>query len=147
MLYSWDWVLDFVKACAKMAVIWVISTILAIVLDSCGIRAENLLLVYLLGVLISILATSSLAWALCAAIVFTFTFNYLFTEPKLTFHMDDVNYVVSSIVFVAGGAVVCAPPGGLFLGGACLYCGHPGGEAAEADADCQQKERDYGQDE
>ena len=45
MLYSWDWVLDFVKACAKMAVIWVISTILAIVLDSCGIRAENLLLV------------------------------------------------------------------------------------------------------
>ena len=132
MLYSWDWVLDFVKACAKMAVIWVISTILAIVLDSCGIRAENLLLVYLLGVLISILATSSLAWALCAAIVFTFTFNYLFTEPKLTFHMDDVNYVVSSIVFVAG---------------ACLYCGHPGGEAAEADADCQQKERDYGQDE
>lgn len=69
MLYSWDWVLDFVKACAKMAVIWVISTILAIVLDSCGIRAENLLLVYLLGVLISILATSSLAWALCAAIV------------------------------------------------------------------------------
>ena len=35
----------------------------AIVLDSCGIRAENLLLVYLLGVLISILATSSLAWA------------------------------------------------------------------------------------
>ena len=131
MLYSWDWVLDFVKACAKMAVIWVISTILAIVLDSCGIRAENLLLVYLLGVLISILATSSLAWALCAAIVFTFTFNYLFTEPKLTFHMDDVNYVVSSIVFVAG----------------CLHCGHPGGEAAEADADCQQKERDYGQDE
>ena len=106
MLYSWDWVLDFVKACAKMAVIWVISTILAIVLDSCGIRAENLLLVYLLGVLISILATSSLAWALCAAIVFTFTFNYLFTEPKLTFHMDDVNYVVSSIVFVAAASIV-----------------------------------------
>ena len=86
--------------------IWVISTILAIVLDSCGIRAENLLLVYLLGVLISILATSSLAWALCAAIVFTFTFNYLFTEPKLTFHMDDVNYVVSSIVFVAAASIV-----------------------------------------
>lgn len=106
MLYSWDWVLDFVKACAKMAVIWVISTILAIVLDSCRIRAENLLLVYLLGVLISILATSSLAWALCAAIVFTFTFNYLFTEPKLTFHMDDVNYVVSSIVFVAAASIV-----------------------------------------
>ena len=109
MLYSWDWVLDFVKACAKMAVIWVISTILAIVLDSCGIRAENLLLVYLLGVLISILATSSLAWALCAAIVFTFTFNYLFTEPKLTFHMDDVNYVVSSIVFVAGLPLLWPP--------------------------------------
>ena len=88
MFNHWDVVLDFVKACVRMTVIWVFSTILAIVLDSWGIRAENLLLVYLVGVLISILATGSLAWAFCAAFVFTFTFNYLFTEPKLTFHTD-----------------------------------------------------------
>ena len=37
------------KGMCKMVVIWVISTILAIVLDSCGSGAENLLLVYLLG--------------------------------------------------------------------------------------------------
>ena len=61
MFNHWDVVLDFVKACVRMTVIWVFSTILAIVLDSCGIRAENLLLVYLVGVLISILATGSLA--------------------------------------------------------------------------------------
>lgn len=102
----WEFILDFIKACVKLTIIWVCSTILAIVLDSCGIRAENLLLVYLVGVLISILSTGSLAWALCAAIVFTFTFNYLFTEPKLTFHMDDLNYVISSVLFVAVAAVV-----------------------------------------
>ena len=55
MFNHWDVVLDFVKACVRMTVIWVFSTILAIVLDSWGIRAENLLLVYLVGVLISIL--------------------------------------------------------------------------------------------
>ena len=106
MFNHWDVVLDFVKACLRMTVIWVFSTILAIVLDSWGIRAENLLLVYLVGVLISILATGSLAWAFCAAFVFTFTFNYLFTEPKLTFHMDDLNYVISSVIFVAVAATV-----------------------------------------
>ena len=106
MFNHWDVVLDFVKACVRMTVIWVFSTILAIVLDSWGIRAENLLLVYLVGVLISILATGSLAWAFCAAFVFTFTFNYLFTEPKLTFHMDDLNYVISSVIFVAVAATV-----------------------------------------
>lgn len=106
MSYRWEFVLNFIKSCVKLTVIWVCSTILAIVLDSSKIRAENLLLVYLVGVLISILATGSLAWALFAAVVFTFTFNYLFTEPKLTFHMDDLNYVISSIIFVAVAAVV-----------------------------------------
>lgn len=77
MFDHWEKILDFVKACVKITLIWVFSTILTIVLDSCGIRAENLLLIYLVGVLISILATGSLAWSLCAAVVFTFTFNYL----------------------------------------------------------------------
>ena len=106
MFDHWEKILDFVKACVKITLIWVFSTILTIVLDSCGIRAENLLLIYLVGVLISILATGSLAWSLCAAVVFTFTFNYLFTEPKLTFHMDDLNYVISSVIFVAVAAIV-----------------------------------------
>lgn len=106
MFNHWEVVLDFIKVCAKITIIWVLSTILAIVLDSWGIRAENLLLVYLLGVLISILATGRLAWAFFAAVVFTFTFNYLFTQPKLTFHMDDLNYVISSVIFVAVAAIV-----------------------------------------
>lgn len=101
MLERRDFILDFVKACVKISVIWVFSTILTIVMDSWGIRPENLLMVYLVGVVISILATGSLSWSLCAAVVFAFTFNYLFTEPKLTFHMDNLNYVISSFLFVA----------------------------------------------
>lgn len=106
MLNHWDFIVNFIKVCVEITIIWVLSTILAIVLDSSGIRAENLLLVYLLGVLISILATGRLVWAFFAAVVFTFTFNYLFTEPKLTFHMDDVNYMISSFIFVAVAAIV-----------------------------------------
>ena len=86
MFNHWDVVLDFVKACVRMTVIWVFSTILAIVLDSWGIRAENLLLVYLVGVLISILATGSLAWAfLCGFCIHIYLLTICFTEPKLTF--------------------------------------------------------------
>ena len=69
-----------------MTVIWVFSTILAIVLDSCGIRAENLLLVYLVGVLIQHTCNGKPGMGVLCGFVFTFTFNYLFTEPKLTFH-------------------------------------------------------------
>ena len=80
-------VAQFVGAWMKIAIIWVLSTMLAILMSRAGLRAENLLLVYLVGVLISIVLTGSLTWGILSAFVFALTFNYLFTEPKLTFHM------------------------------------------------------------
>ena len=97
---------EFVKKCVRMAFIWGASTVLAVIMDQFAIRAENLLLVYMLGVIICILALGSLYWALWAAVLFTYTFNFLFTEPRLTFHMDDVNYAVSSVIFVMGAFMV-----------------------------------------
>ena len=41
MFDHWEKILDFVKACVKITLIWVFSTILTIVLDSCWIRAET----------------------------------------------------------------------------------------------------------
>lgn len=98
--------LGFIKDWLKISFIWVGATILAIFMDRAGLRGENLLLVYLTGVLLGIIATGNLAWGLIAAVVFAFTFNYLFTDPRLTFRISDVNYVISVVVFVIVAAVV-----------------------------------------
>ena len=95
-----------VKAWLKIAVVWVISTLLAIVMNRAGLRPENILLEYLVGVLIGIVATGSLAWGIMTAIVFALTFNYLFTEPKLTFHMYDADYVISVMICVVVAVIV-----------------------------------------
>ena len=97
---------QFVKAWMKIALIWVLSTLFAIAMSKAGLRAENLLLLYLVGVLISIVLTGSLTWGIMSAFVFALTFNYLFTEPKLTFHMYDANYAISVLIFVVVAAIV-----------------------------------------
>lgn len=99
-------VAQFVGAWMKVAIIWVLSTMLAILMSRAGLRAENLLLVYLVGVLISIVLTGSLTWGILSAFVFALTFNYLFTEPKLTFHMYDANYAISVLIFVVVAVIV-----------------------------------------
>lgn len=102
MLYSWDWVLDFVKAC-KMAVIWVISPYWPL----CWTAADRRRTCFSIsaGVLISILATSSLAWARARPTSYLYVQLSLY-GAKAYLHMDDVNYVVSSIVFVAAASIV-----------------------------------------
>ena len=58
---------QFVKAWMKIALIWVLSTLFAIAMSKAGLRAENLLLLYLVGVLISIVLTGSLTWGIMSA--------------------------------------------------------------------------------
>ncbi len=61
----------------------------AIVLNHMGVRIENLLLIYVVGVVICSVETSSMCWGIGSSVVFVFTFNFLFTAPKFTFQVDD----------------------------------------------------------
>ena len=70
------YVLKIVKNAAKVAVIWVLSTMFAIVLNHMGVRIENLLLLYVVGVVICSVETSSMCWGIGSAVVFVFTFNF-----------------------------------------------------------------------
>ena len=58
------YVLKIVKNAAKVAVIWVLSTMFAIVLNHMGVRIENLLLLYVVGVVICSVQTSSMCWGI-----------------------------------------------------------------------------------
>ena len=102
------YVLKIVKNAAKVAVIWVLSTMFAIVLNHMGVRIENLLLLYVVGVVICSVETSSMCWGIGSAVVFVFTFNFLFTAPKFTFQVDDPNYVISLLIFIIVAFIVAS---------------------------------------
>lgn len=103
-----EYIFKIVKNAAKVAVIWVFSTMLAIVLNHMGVRIENLLLIYVVGVVICSVETSSMCWGIGSAVVFVFTFNFLFTAPKFTLQVDDPNYVISLLIFIIVAFIVAS---------------------------------------
>lgn len=96
------------KNCFRVLVIWVFSTMLAIVLDHMSVRIENLLLLYVVGVVICSVETSSMCWGITSAVIFVFTFNFLFTTPKFSLEMDDPNYVISLVIFIIVALIVAS---------------------------------------
>ena len=88
-IVSAEHIVKILKNASKVAVIWVLSTMFAIVLNHMGVRIENLLLIYVVGIVICGVETSSMCWGIGSSVVFVFTFNFLFTAPKFTFQVDD----------------------------------------------------------
>ena len=62
-----------------------------------GVESESIIMVFLLGVLFTCVATSSRLCGVIAAVVSVVTFNFLFTEPRYTFLM----YRASDIMLLA----------------------------------------------
>lgn len=93
---------------ASVVTIWVLATMMAVVLNSMHVRIENLLLIYVVGVVICSVETRSLLWGIGSSVIFLFTFNFLFTEPKFTFHMDDANYAISLAIFIIVALIVAS---------------------------------------
>lgn len=91
---------------AKAIVVFVLSILLAFSLYATDLRIENILLVFVVGILIIIVESSSFSWGIVSAILFVFTFNFFFTEPRFTFDVDDPNYLVSFAIFFIVAALV-----------------------------------------
>lgn len=86
--------------------ILLLSTLLALVLHELKLRSENILLIYVVGVLIVILEVKSYLWGVISSLVFVFAFNFLFITPKYTFMVDDPNYYVSFGIFIVVAVIV-----------------------------------------
>lgn len=93
------------KKTISISFIWFIVNVISSILSSMGIRIENILLLYLLGILVSVLETSSIIWGISTAVIFVCSFNYFFVSPKYTFAIADPNYIISLIVFVLAAVV------------------------------------------
>ncbi|MFA5658366.1 MAG: DUF4118 domain-containing protein, partial [Oscillospiraceae bacterium] len=98
--------IDVLKKLGKTMLILSLSVLFSLVLGQTGFRAENILMIYVVGVLVVILETKSFLWGTISAFICVFAFNYFFTEPKYTFMVDDANYYISFIIFIVVAFIV-----------------------------------------
>lgn len=70
----------------KIIVIWILATISSLILDYFKIRVENILLIYVVGVLISIIETSNIAWGIISAI------NNLYYDFQLSLYRSSIYF-------------------------------------------------------
>ncbi len=88
------------KDALKMIVVLFLCTLAAFALDSFGIRELNIILAYLIGILIITIETRGYLWGMLACLASILLFNYLFTEPRQTFNVNDPNYILSFFLFL-----------------------------------------------
>ena len=88
------------------AMIIILTTLLAFVLDEIGLYVENILMLYAVAVLIIITETKSFRWGVASTIICIFTFNFLFTQPRYSFMMTDPNNIVSLFIFLVVSFIV-----------------------------------------
>lgn len=82
------------------AVILFLCTLVSSIFDDIEIRTENIMLIYLIGVLLIVVETRSFLWGITSSLLSILTFNYLFTNPTFSLQIDDFNYIITIIVFL-----------------------------------------------
>ncbi|WP_312279536.1 ATP-binding protein [Oscillibacter sp.] len=82
-----------------------IATVLAVLLARLGVGNESVIMMFLLGVLVTAVFTSSLGWAIGAALLCALLFNFFFTEPHYSFFVYSPNDLMLLVFFVATGIV------------------------------------------
>lgn len=74
------------------------ATLLSLLFYEIGFTRPNIIMVYILGVLLTSIATSHRAYSLVSSIASVFIFNYLFTEPRFTLTAYETGYPVTFII-------------------------------------------------
>ena len=78
------------------------ASLIGVVFDRLGFSEANIITVYILGVLVNSVVTKNRIYSLISSVVSVFIFNFLFTEPRYTFHAYDSGYPITFLVmFIA----------------------------------------------
>ena len=70
-----------------------------------GVDSESIIMVFLLGVLFTTVLTSSYAYGIGASILSLMLFNFLFTEPRYTFHVTSTSDIILLMFFLITAVV------------------------------------------
>ena len=87
------------------AVIYGLATLLASGLWGIHMRAENIIMIYLISVIVMMIEIQEFIWGTAYTVVCILTFNFLFTEPRFTLRVNDPNYGVAMGIFMGVSAI------------------------------------------
>ena len=91
---------NLLTALLKSGLILLLATLLALAFREWRIREENTLMLYLIAVIIITLEVKNYLWSAVCAVACVVIFNFLFTEPYYSFHVNDPNYVFTMLLFL-----------------------------------------------
>ena len=74
------------------------TTLLSLLFHEIGFTRPNIIMVYILGVLLTSIATSHQVYSLISSVASVFVFNYLFTEPRFSLTAYETGYPVTFVV-------------------------------------------------
>ena len=89
---------DILKNIIKSVLILLAATLLSLLFHEIGFTRPNIIMVYILGVLLTSIATSHWIYSLVSSIASVFIFNYLFTEPRFSLTAYETGYPVTFII-------------------------------------------------
>ena len=83
-----------------------ISVILQYVLSLLELKDENIFLLFTLAILFIIIKTKNIIYGIISSFLFVLAFNYFNAEPLFTLVIDDANYYISFLIFMAVSFIV-----------------------------------------
>lgn len=89
---------DILKNSIKSCGFLLGATLLSLLFYRLGFTEANIIMVYILGVLLTSIATSHQIYSLISSIASVFIFNYLFTPPRFTLNAYGTGYPVTFVV-------------------------------------------------
>ena len=89
----------------RMTVILALADIICLILNYFGVEKENILMVFMVGVLIISTCTQGYEYGLIGAAISVLTFNYLFTIPVHTFAITNPNDMTLMAFFVVAALI------------------------------------------
>lgn len=90
----------------EVVIIYLLTTLLAYVFDLYSVHSENLLMIYLLGILIIIMQTKSFIATVFSSILFVITHDFLFLDPRYVWVSFTRNFAVTAFVFLVVALIV-----------------------------------------
>lgn len=98
-------VLSTVKNALKTLAVMALATGFSLLIGLFGVESEDILMVFLLGVLFTAVLTGSRSFAIGAALLSAILFSLLFAEPKYVFSINQTNDLMLLGFFLVTGIV------------------------------------------
>ena len=89
---------DILKNIIKSVLILLAATLLSLLFYEIGFTRPNIIMVYILGVLLTSIATTHRIYSLISSVASVFVFNYLFTEPRFSLTAYETGYPVTFVI-------------------------------------------------